>query len=184
MDHIFLDANVLFSAAYRLDSRLNDLWSFQDIELVTSYLAAEEARRNLNIHKPEAVSQLEKLLESVILYGESGIRLTIPEEIELAEKDVPILTAAIQAKCTHLVTGDNQHFGHLFGSIVNGVKVMTPAQYFRDRADMTKRKPDELSVLAEQLRIDAKEQGITREDLDNAIAEVRDGNSDSNLADG
>ncbi len=35
MDRLFLDANVLFSAAYRDDSGLQRLWDLSDVELVT-----------------------------------------------------------------------------------------------------------------------------------------------------
>src|SRR5690349_6302839 len=110
-DRIFLDTNVLFSAAYRPDSRLNDLWSLGDADLVTSHLAVEEARRNLRVHKPDALLRLEELLDSVILIVSESTP-SLPGGIELAEKDIPILAAAISARCTHLVTGDNQHFGH------------------------------------------------------------------------
>ena len=41
MDRVFLDANVLFSAAYRQDSSLLRLWELKDVELVTSAYAFE-----------------------------------------------------------------------------------------------------------------------------------------------
>lgn len=135
MERVFLDANILFSAAYRPDSRLKDLWSLQNIELVTSYLAAEEARRNLRVHKSEALTRLDELIASVIIHDTSGSTATIPEGIEPVEKDVHILAGAISAGCTHLITGDNQHFGHLFGSTIGGVKVMTPAQFLNERSE-------------------------------------------------
>ena len=47
MDRVFLDADALFSAAYRTDSDLGRLWEL-DIELITSEYAIEEARRNLD----------------------------------------------------------------------------------------------------------------------------------------
>ena len=49
MDRVFLDANILFSAAYRPTSRLLQLWSLPDVELLTSPYAVEEARRNLDL---------------------------------------------------------------------------------------------------------------------------------------
>ncbi len=47
MDRLFLDANVLFSAAYRRDAGIVRLWHFGDVELMTSPYAAEETRINL-----------------------------------------------------------------------------------------------------------------------------------------
>jgi predicted nucleic acid-binding protein len=48
IDRLFLDANVLFSAAYQPDSGIARLWKFKDVELLTSAYAAEEARVNLS----------------------------------------------------------------------------------------------------------------------------------------
>lgn len=50
MDILFLDANVLFSAAYREGAGIAGFWDLDDVELITSQYAAEEVRRNL----PEA----------------------------------------------------------------------------------------------------------------------------------
>jgi uncharacterized protein len=48
MDRLFLDANVLFSAAYRPDAGLLQLWKLEDVALCSSHYAAEEARLNLS----------------------------------------------------------------------------------------------------------------------------------------
>jgi len=42
-------------------------------------------------------------------------------------KDAPIPAAAVLAKADALVTGDHTHFGHLYGTVVEGVAVMTVA---------------------------------------------------------
>lgn len=44
---VFLDANVLFSAAHRAQNGLLALWALPDTTLVTSDYAVLEARRNL-----------------------------------------------------------------------------------------------------------------------------------------
>ena len=44
---VFLDANVLYSAAYLEGSKLGDLWNLSATEIVTSFYGVEEARRNL-----------------------------------------------------------------------------------------------------------------------------------------
>ena len=47
MDRLLLDANVLFSAAYRPAAGVARLWELERVELLTSAYAAEEARLNL-----------------------------------------------------------------------------------------------------------------------------------------
>ena len=64
MDHlIFLDANVLFSAAYHTNPGLRRLWRLPAARLITSVYAAEEARRNLS--HPKQRRELEELLDPV-----------------------------------------------------------------------------------------------------------------------
>jgi uncharacterized protein len=130
VDRVFLDANILFSAAYRPDAGLRQLWQVPDVELVTSTYAAEEARRNLDL--PEQRAALEALLQSVQLAATSGDPpLTGP--MELAEKDRPILSMAVAARATHLLTGDMRHFGRYYGQMVAGVRILPPAAYLRTR---------------------------------------------------
>ncbi|MBX6423446.1 PIN domain-containing protein [Thermosulfurimonas sp. F29] len=128
MDRIFLDANVLFSAAYRSDSKLRKLWELKDVKLMTSRYALEEARINLETKEQrERLEQLVKALEIVEEHSEEKLS----DEIDLPEKDRPILLAAIKAKATHLLTGDIRHFGKFFGRSVKGVLVLPPAVYFK-----------------------------------------------------
>jgi uncharacterized protein len=128
VDRLFLDANVLISAAYRRDAGIARLWQLNNVELLTSPYAAEEARVNL-IEKDQR-ERLGTLLELVsIVAGVSGI----PRGITLPEKDRPILQAAIQTRATHLLTGDKRHFGRYFGKRYGGVLVLAPAEYFQPR---------------------------------------------------
>ena len=48
--------------------------------------------------------------------------------VELEEKDVPILCTAIRAGCQVLATGDKRHFGHLYGQVVDGVRIISLVQ--------------------------------------------------------
>jgi predicted nucleic acid-binding protein len=61
LDRIFLDANVLYSAAYSEKSRLARLWTSEEIKLITSFYAMEEVRRNLARDKKEALQRLTHL---------------------------------------------------------------------------------------------------------------------------
>lgn len=119
---VFLDANVLFSAAKANSSvaRLLGVLTEAD-EVVASALAVLEARRNLSEKKPDWLPELNKVLVRVALVPEASV----PLAVELVAKDRPILEAAVNAACTHLVTSDRRHFGHLYGQSIRGVKVVS-----------------------------------------------------------
>lgn len=133
MDRLFLDANVLFSAAYRENAGVRRLWQLPETELLTSSYAVEEARRNLSTAEQRA--ELNELLETVCVSNLLADPAGHPE-IEgsvLPEKDLPIVRAAVASECTHLITGDRKHFGHLFGKEIAGVRIVRPAEHLAGR---------------------------------------------------
>ena len=70
----------------------------------------------------ERMEELERLCNFFLVVegtAESG-------EVSLAEKDRPVLDGAIAAGCSHLLTGDRTHFGHLFCQTVQGVHIVSP----------------------------------------------------------
>lgn len=129
-DRVFLDANVLFSAAWLEGSGLTKLWHRADTALVGSRLAVAEARRNLDTESQRA--RLDALAVRLILVDAPPDAM-LPPEVNLVAKDVPILLAAIEAGATHLLTGDRKHFGHLYGRTIAGVKILAPATYLAKR---------------------------------------------------
>lgn len=131
MDRLFLDANVLFSAAYKPTSRLVVLWGLTDVTLTTSAYAAEEARRNLA--EEEQQVRLEALLQQVTVLPAVSVNDPLPETITLPEKDKPILQSAIETRATHLLTGDFKDFGQYFGQTIQGVLILPPAEYLRQK---------------------------------------------------
>ncbi len=133
MDRIFLDANVLFSAAYLENSGLARLWQLQDTELLSSAYAVEEARRNLALDRSPALARMERLTAKLTLINPPW-ELKLPEGVRLDSKDRPILLAAIHAKADFLLTGDIRHFGHLYGKRGGGAMALRPARYFERRA--------------------------------------------------
>ena len=131
MDRVFLDANVLFSAAYRSDAGLRRLWRVRDCVLLSSAYAADEARRNLREQRQR--SDLDDLLGSVQIVESLPSDSTTVEEADLPAKDRPILRAAVAAGATHLITGDVTHFGRYFGRRIAGVLIQLPADYLANR---------------------------------------------------
>lgn len=127
----FLDANILFTAAFSPGGRsaaLVRLAGAGRCELVTSPHALAEARRNLKVKASHSLDGLERdILARVDIVEEAG-----PEELRralekgLPLKDAPILAAAIRSDAHYLVTGDSRHFGHLYGGKIGGLEVATP----------------------------------------------------------
>lgn len=90
MDRVFLDANVLFSAAYKPGSRLTALWARANTLLLSSAYAIEEARRNLSRARPSQLADLERLIAQLRLVPESNANVVPLVEANLVEKDRPI----------------------------------------------------------------------------------------------
>jgi len=125
MIRIFVDANILFSAANPnspLQRLLND--ALLKGKLFSSHFALEEAKRNLVLKKPQWTSSFQQLIKRIELVSSAEIQLGV----DLPKKDQPILAAAIQSACTHLVTGDKKHFGQFFGTSIRNVKILSPLQ--------------------------------------------------------
>jgi uncharacterized protein len=138
VDHlIFLDANVLFSAAYRRDAGLRRYWTLPEARLpgarlITSVFAAAEARRNLS--NPGQRSDLEELPGTVeIVPTAAPTDHPLFSALELPAKDRPILLAAISVGATHLLTGDFRHFGRYYGKRMEGVLILSPGEYLSSR---------------------------------------------------
>ena len=128
---VFLDANVLFSAAYRETGSTRAFFALADAGacmLVTSEYAAEEARRNIAMKYPDRYGDLGTLLRDTEICREPNpATLAWAAEQHLPPKDAPILAAAIDAHCHLLVTGDRTHFGALYGRRLRGTVVALPA---------------------------------------------------------
>ncbi len=129
MDRLFLDANVLFSAAYKSDTGLLQLWKLKDVVLCSSRYAVEEARINLDDEVQK--ERLTKLVEAIYLVEPSN--QSPRPAVSLPEKELPILLAAIDARATHLLTGDIRHFGRYLGKKLEGIAVTLPGEYLRQR---------------------------------------------------
>ena len=125
---MFLDANVLFSAAksdgaVRALVRLlvdggHECW-------VDDYVVTE-ARRNLGIKGSEAMAAFEALLP-YLRFG--SVIKPLPDSTQLdwlPEKDRPVLSAVMRLQCDALVTGDRTHFGAGYGRAFGGVTIHSP----------------------------------------------------------
>jgi len=125
---LFLDANILISAAWKENAEIQRIWQFEGVRLVTSIYVMAEVQRNL----PQ-VSQIERLrgfmthVEVLILPDLSPEHAAIAQIQLLPEKDRPVLAAAVQAEAAYLITGDKKHFQAFFGRVISGVRVEPPS---------------------------------------------------------
>jgi predicted nucleic acid-binding protein len=130
LHRLFLDANVLFAACWQ-EGRARALLKLApkaEILLLTSPHALEEARRNLEAKRPEALDCLQRVREQARMVPEAPmalVRKALAEGLPL--KDAPIL-AAWSAGAEALVTGDRRHFGPLMGRKVRGPWVVSLAE--------------------------------------------------------
>src|SRR6056297_3917221 len=127
---IFLDANILFSAAYS-DAAIRPL--IKDLEAASCSLVAdryvfEEALRNLTIQRSEAVPHLHKLMGLLTIVPTHISSSKIPPDINLPDKDIPVLASAIEAGCDILMTGDTRRFSTLFGRSIGGLSIRSPVE--------------------------------------------------------
>lgn len=126
---LFLDANLLFSAA-RADGAVRRLLALLLAEghvLCIDAYVLQEARRNLAAKAPAGLAWLEERLSQMEYQPTRARDLALEKSLPLVDKDRPVLAAAIRSGCDILVTGDRTHFGALFGTTVHGVKVLSPA---------------------------------------------------------
>ena len=126
---VFLDANILFSAAKSdgavralvrlLVDRGHECW-------VDAYVVIE-ARRNLQAKGAEAMDVLEALLPHLRLASTTAVAAVPAADLSwLPEKDRPVLAAAMRLRCDALVTGDRTHFGAGYGHSFGGVTLYSP----------------------------------------------------------
>lgn len=126
---VFLDANILFSAAKsdgairylvgRLLAAGHACW-------VDEYVVAE-ARRNVHLKNPAALNDFEALMRKLEIADARAHSVAASSGLEwLPQKDRPVLHAAIRLRCDVLVTGDRRHFGIGYGRRFGGVVLHSP----------------------------------------------------------
>lgn len=128
---VFLDANVLFTAAHNPRGKaafVITLGSEGLFQLTTSAHAREEARRNLERKAPDRLSRFRQQLSAIRLVADNP---AIRCPADLAEKDWPIYRAAHACKATVLLTGDHRDFGFLMNApeLANGLLIQPVADF-------------------------------------------------------
>ena len=133
---LFLDANVLFTAAHNPDGKaalIIDLGHAAGWLIATSTYARAEAIRNLERKAPGAVARMDTISASLKVVDH---RPELPYPTDLVPKDRPIFQAALGWEASHLLTDDLQHFGPIMNQPENtfGIIVQTVAVFLRSVA--------------------------------------------------
>ena len=119
---VFLDANVLFSAAAPESATrrlLNAILTHASA--VVNRHVWEEATRNVAAKRPVLLSglrELERRLEFASRFSRAGLS-------SLPEKDQPVIRGATGSRCTHLWTSDRRHFGAYYGQTIQGTRIVS-----------------------------------------------------------
>jgi predicted nucleic acid-binding protein len=131
---VFLDANILFSAAKSnsaIRQLLQHLKQANHTLVADSYVQAEASRNIAAKADAQAVNDLAALLGQVdvntVQFAHAPPTLQVAA-LWLPEKDRPVLLAAMALACDVLVTGDSTHFGPGYGQRFEGVTVCSPRQ--------------------------------------------------------
>jgi hypothetical protein len=81
------------------------------------------------LKSPRGAEALGSLLENLGKVSEgSPLAVKGGRELGLSDNDAPVLAAAIAAGADLLITCDRSNFGRLFGTEVEGVRVVSPAE--------------------------------------------------------
>jgi predicted nucleic acid-binding protein len=131
MHRLFLDANVLFTAAHNprgKSAMLFDALESKRWTLLGSEFTIEEARRNIAAKYPQCLDRLDALIRRTTVVPQPHPSKV---SIHLPEKDRPVYQAATAAGASHLLTGDLKHFGRHMNQpeATSGITIQTVADY-------------------------------------------------------
>lgn len=138
MSRVFLDANILFSAAISASGTSRAIFELSGqypevIGLVVTEYAIREALTNLQRKRPGTVSDLLVLLDGLEFAQKPPQVLADRLQDRVPDpKDVPILAGAVWAEADLMVTGNSRHFGKVYGTHVGGCLILPP----RDALDL------------------------------------------------
>ena len=131
MNRLFLDANVLFTAAHNPDGKASLIISLGikgAWEVYSSGFAVEEARRNIAVKYPSFEKKFKELISAITIVSETPDAYYPPD---LNEKDRPIFQTAHACHASHLITGDIAHFRAFMSKPeeTTGIIILTAAMF-------------------------------------------------------
>lgn len=131
-ERVFLDANVLFSAAIG-SAVCRSITGLPSIRVLTSDYCLAEAERNLVAKGYDVLTALAELVDRIDVVAtppQAYWQALSPLLPTGAVTDLPVLGAARAAKADVLVTGNTRDFGQLMDhGLVDGPEVLTPRAF-------------------------------------------------------
>ena len=129
-ERVFLDANVIFSAALGGESFVM-LWEALRcgvITVCTTPQCVDEARRNLTRKRPAALARLEATFLDVTIVS-APLKMVAWAQGQLPEDDAWVLAGAVEAGANVLLTGNTRHFGSMMARGDLPLRVRTVRAY-------------------------------------------------------
>lgn len=138
MIRVFLDANVLYSAADSpegLNAAIFEVVRKRgDVELLANRYVWGEADMHLMYKRLSRARIALKKLVTQDLTIESNAPLSLIQRLKPLvpndPNDAPVLAGAVSAEADWLITSNRKDFGHLYETTVDGVLVLRPKQAF------------------------------------------------------
>lgn len=129
---VFLDSNVLFSAAYseKEKSRSYIFFELRDLNIIEIYisnLVKFESVHNIKIKKPEKSGFLNELLSKVNILED--IYIYYDDIKSLPENDRIILSSAVYNDMDFFITGNTKDFLHFYNKKLSNTLILTPKSF-------------------------------------------------------
>jgi hypothetical protein len=97
-----------------------------DVALLSTPYALGEAEKNLREKAPKSLDDLDTLIAQLEVCSEPPSSVVAQVEPFVSyPSDRRVLAGAVYAQADWFVTGDKNHFGHLYGKTVHGVLILS-----------------------------------------------------------
>ena len=129
---VFLDSNIVFSAAYSVKekSRSYIFFELQDLNIIEIYisnLVKFESIHNIKIKKPEKLDFLNELLSKADIIEDLDVYYEFTKT--LPENDRIILSSAVYHNIDFFITGNTKDFLTFYNKKLKNTLILTPKDF-------------------------------------------------------
>ena len=129
---VFLDSNVIFSAAYSVKEKSRsylffELQTLNIIKIYISNLVKFESIHNIKIKKPEKLDFLNELLSKADIIEDVDVYYEFAKN--LPENDRIILSSAIYHDIDFFITGNTKDFLTFYNKKLKNTLILTPKDF-------------------------------------------------------
>ena len=129
---VFLDSNVVFSAAYSEKEKSSsyiffELQNLNIIKIYISNLVKFESIHNIKIKKPEKLDFLNELLSKVYIIEDVDVYYEFAKN--LPENDRIILSSAVYHDIDFFITGNTKDFLTFYNKKLKNTLILTPKDF-------------------------------------------------------